>query len=92
MADDYEQLQEQFANWFERKTTEGLSFNKQLLSKRDFHNPNIGSKLLSFVGLEEGGGTNFPPEVFDPKKPIDFDYQQVAARQRREWEERGGKR
>lgn len=89
LSAEYEQLSAQFASWFERKTTQDLSFNRHLLSRRDFHNPNIGSKLLSFVGLEEGGGSNLPSSVFDPKHPIPFDYHQVATKQRRDWEERG---
>lgn len=78
---------------------QGVGFNDRLLCNRAFHNPNIATKMLEFVGVNEHG-TNLPPEIYDPNDfPVDADYEAIgrtcgrraltaaAAAQRSKWEE-----
>lgn len=94
-------MQEKFRKWYELRR-EGVNFNERLMRNREFHNPNIGVKMLEFIGVNEWG-TNFPPEVYDPSDfPLEADYEAigkdgpplkssllscVAQAQRAKWEE-----
>jgi hypothetical protein len=42
------------------------------MANRDFRNPNMGHKLLSFLGVSEYG-TNHAPSIYDPDD-LSIDY------------------
>lgn len=74
-----------FADWLDKKTTQGLNFNDSLYSKRDFYNPGVTQTLLQYAGLQECH-SNLDKAVFDEENVPVFDYERVAANQRREHE------
>ncbi len=82
-------LKKQFDDWLERKSRDGLNFNETLLSKRDFHNPSLATKLLEYAGLRECSGTHLPSIVYNPSGIPSFDYERIAVIQKKEWEESG---
>ena len=58
-------LQEKIARMIERKNNKGLNVNEYVQSKKEFRNPSIYEKLVSFIGINEHG-TNFPKKLYDP--------------------------
>lgn len=75
-----------FADWLDKKTTQGLNFNDALYSKRDFYNPGVTQTLLQYAGLRECQ-SNLAKRVFDEDRIPEFDYELVSANQRREYED-----
>ena len=57
-------LQEKIARLIEKKN-KGMNVNEYVQRKKEFRNPSIYEKLVSFIGIDEHG-TNFPKEIFDP--------------------------
>ncbi|XP_065657192.1 SAP30-binding protein [Hydra vulgaris] len=57
-------LQEKIAKLIEKKNN-GMNVNEYVQRKKEFRNPSIYEKLVSFIGIDEHG-TNFPKEIFDP--------------------------
>ncbi|CAG0920889.1 unnamed protein product [Notodromas monacha] len=55
-----------FADLFEKKRR-GIDPNASILQRKDFRNPSLYEKLISYCQLEEFG-TNFPPELYDPTR------------------------
>ena len=45
----------------------GLDANENIKQKKSFRNPSIYQKLIDFLDIDEGG-SNFPKDVFDPKR------------------------
>ena len=74
-----------FADWLDKKATQGLNFNDVLYGKRDFYNPGVTQTLLQYAGLQECQ-SNLDKSVFDEDKIPVFDYERVSANQRREYE------
>ncbi len=56
----------------------GHSVNVQLRSSKQFNNPDILEKLISFWGLDEIG-SNYPPALFDPHGYDDADFHTAIA-------------
>lgn len=57
-------LQEKVIRMIEKKNS-GLDVNEYLQRKKEFRNPSIYEKLVSFIGIQEHG-TNFPRKLYDP--------------------------
>ena len=69
-------IEEKFARWRILQVEQGLDFNTSLLKNRDFHNPNIQSRLLEVLGVRPDG-SNFNkflmnPETNNPMSKSDF--------------------
>ena len=45
----------------------GLDANESIKQKKSYRNPSIYQKLIDFLDIDEMG-SNFPKDVFDPKK------------------------
>lgn len=83
---DYVAIQQKFANWLEMKRTQGHNFNQQLISLKEFHNPNVENRLMEFAGLDDVG-SNLDPRDFDPYYlPRDANYEILSKEQRSSWE------
>jgi len=59
------QLQEKIARLYDKKMREGKDMNASIQRRKDFRNPSIYEKLISFCLIDELG-TNYPPEVYNP--------------------------
>ncbi|XP_063981526.1 SAP30-binding protein-like [Diachasmimorpha longicaudata] len=60
-------LQEKITTLHRKMETGGLDLSRIIEQRKDFKNPSIYSKLISFCRINELG-TNYPPEYFDPFK------------------------
>src|ERR1700733_7924365 len=78
-------VQAKFAEWMKLKE-KGLNFNDSLLLNATFYNPNISTRLVEFVGVDESG-TNFPQNISDTDWLSDqVDYEAISNKQRTDWE------
>ncbi|XP_063701174.1 SAP30-binding protein [Culicoides brevitarsis] len=59
------ELQEKIAKSYEKMKTNNLDMNKIIQERKEFRNPSIYEKLISFCDINELG-TNYPPEIYDP--------------------------
>ncbi|BGP55411.1 hypothetical protein JCM8202_003738 [Rhodotorula sphaerocarpa] len=59
-------VQAKLANFHNLRLSRGLHFNDSLHASKAFRNPRIYAKLVEFVDVHESG-TNWDPEVWDPK-------------------------
>jgi len=57
-------LQEKIAKMIEKKKG-GMNVNDYVQRKKEFRNPSIYEKLVTFIGIDEHG-TNFPKRLYDP--------------------------
>ena len=57
-------LQEKILKMYERKMG-GMDVNEYVQKKKNFRNPSIYEKLVSYIGIDEHG-TNFPKHIYDP--------------------------
>ena len=57
-------LQEKIAKMIEKKKN-GMNVNNYVQTKKEFRNPSIYEKLVSFIGIDEHG-SNFPKHLYDP--------------------------
>lgn len=57
-------LQEKVAKMMAKKNS-GMNVNEYVQRKKEFRNPSIYEKLVSFIGIDEHG-TNFPKHLYDP--------------------------
>lgn len=57
-------LQEKVAKMMAKKNS-GMNVNDYVQKKKEFRNPSIYEKLVSFIGIDEHG-TNFPRHLYDP--------------------------
>lgn len=58
-------LQEKITKLLEKKHRENLDLNTNIQIKKNFRNPSIYKKLLSYLNLDETG-SNYPKSLFDP--------------------------
>jgi len=58
-------LQEKILKLLEKKHREDLDLNTSIQKRKDFRNPSIYKKLLSYLNLDETG-SNYPKNLFDP--------------------------
>ena len=58
-------LQEKIARMLEKKRLGKLSLNEHVQRKKDFRNPSIYEKLVSYCSIDEYG-TNYPRNLFNP--------------------------
>ncbi|XP_015116050.1 SAP30-binding protein [Diachasma alloeum] len=61
------ELQEKITALHRKMEIEGLDLTRVIKQRKDFKNPSIYSKLISFCRINELG-TNYSPEYFDPFK------------------------
>ncbi|XP_077486283.1 SAP30-binding protein-like [Amblyomma americanum] len=81
-------LQQKIARLYERKVRKGVDMNATIQMRKDFRNPSMYEKLVSFCGIDELG-TNYPPELYDPSSwGPESDYEEVSRRQKEEMEKR----
>jgi len=75
-------LQDRIANMLEKKRAGQMNLNEYIERKKDFRNPSIYEKLISFIGIDEHG-TNFPRKLYDPSiwGPEDY-YEELAKKQK----------
>lgn len=78
-------MQKKFADWQRIQQTSGLNFTDSLLSKRDFHNPNMAEFLGRLGGLNEFG-TNFPGYNDIIRGDDVPDFEKMSGEQRTDWE------
>lgn len=81
-------LQDKTAKYYEKKIKEGKNMNESIQKMKDFRNPSIYEKLISYCGIDEMG-TNYPPEVYDPHSwgPESL-YDELAKRQKEEMDKK----
>lgn len=81
-------LQDKIARLYERKLRDGKDMNASIQMRKDFRNPSIYEKLISYCGIDEMG-TNYPPEVYDPHcwGPGSY-YEELSKRQKEEMDKR----
>lgn len=58
-------LQEKIIDLLEKKHRKNLDLNTNIQNRKDFRNPSIYKKLLSYLNLDETG-SNYPKSLFDP--------------------------
>ncbi|KAG5898549.1 hypothetical protein JTB14_012448 [Gonioctena quinquepunctata] len=61
------ELQDKITKLFEKMQTQQLDMNAVIQKRKDFRNPSIYEKLITFCDLNELG-TNYPPSIYDPLK------------------------
>uniref|UniRef100_T1JGY9 SAP30-binding protein n=1 Tax=Strigamia maritima TaxID=126957 RepID=T1JGY9_STRMM len=77
-------LQEKIARLYEKKVKEGVDMNALIQNRKDFRNPSIYEKLISFCGIDEYG-TNFGRDF--PFGPESY-YEELAEAQKVEMDKR----
>lgn len=81
-------LQEKIARLYERKLRDGKDMNASIQMRKDFRNPSIYEKLISYCSIDEMG-TNYPPELYDPHSwSADSYYEELSKRQKEEMDKR----
>lgn len=60
-------LLEKITNLYEKMETKNMDMNKLIQERKEFRNPSIYEKLIEFCEIDEFG-TNYPSNVYDPKK------------------------
>lgn len=58
-------LQEEIRKLLEKKHEENIDLNTNIQKRKDFRNPSIYKKLVSYLNLDETG-SNYPKSLFDP--------------------------
>lgn len=56
------------------------NFNATLQGNKQFHNPYILDKIAQLYSIEQKG-SNYPPDIYDPKEWESHDYERIAKRQ-----------
>ncbi|XP_002742007.1 SAP30-binding protein-like isoform X1 [Saccoglossus kowalevskii] len=79
-------LQEKFSTYFKK----GFNLNAMIQKRKDFRNPSIYEKLISFLGIDEFG-TNYPKDMFDPHGWTEESYYEALAKSQKEDMARRGK-
>lgn len=49
----------------QKRNQSAVSVNEKIQRRKDFRNPSIYEKLISYIEIDEKG-TNYPPEIYDP--------------------------
>lgn len=60
-----QRVTKKIATSYEKVKTRTLDMNKIIQERKEFRNPSIYEKLISFCDINECG-TNYPPEIYDP--------------------------
>lgn len=58
---------EKITTLYEKMETKQMDMNKLIQERKEFRNPSIYEKLIEFCEIDEFG-TNYPSDVYDPKK------------------------
>lgn len=81
-------LQDKIARLYERKLRDGKDMNASIQMRKDFRNPSIYEKLISYCSIDEMG-TNYPPEIYDPHSwNAESYYEELSKRQKEEMDKR----
>ncbi|XP_055917869.1 SAP30-binding protein [Eupeodes corollae] len=59
------ELVEKIRHLYDKMETSNMDMNRIIQERKDFRNPSIYEKLISFCDINEFG-TNYPPEMYDP--------------------------
>jgi len=79
-------LQERIIKMFDKKN-DGMDVNRYLQNKKEFRNPSIYEKLITFLGIDEHG-TNFPKHIYDPSVWGPESYYDALTKAQREYSEK----
>ena len=77
-----EKTQRKISKFIQYAKSSGKTFNSNLISKKDFGNPHLLSKVVKHLGIDEMG-SNFPKDKFDPKG-----YPEEAFYENQKWAEK----
>lgn len=73
---------------YEKMQNEQVDMNALIQKRKDFRNPSIYEKLISFCAIDELG-TNYPPNIYDPVKwDKQSYYEELAKVQKTEMDKR----
>ncbi|XP_070566376.1 SAP30-binding protein-like isoform X2 [Ptychodera flava] len=72
-------LQNKISNYFKK----GFDLNGMIQKRKDFRNPSIYEKLISFLQIDEMG-TNYPSDMFDPHSWPEESYYEALAKAQKE--------
>lgn len=82
------EIQEKITKLYSKMLNSSLDMNAVIQQRKDFRNPSIYEKLISFCGINELG-TNYPPEMYDPLKwSKESYYEELAKVQKAEMDKR----
>lgn len=83
-----QELQEKINLLHEKMKLHNMDMNRVIQERKEFRNPSIYEKLISFCDINEFG-TNYPPEIYDPLQwgPESF-YEELAKAQKIEMDRR----
>lgn len=80
-------LQEKISELYSKRVG-GKDMNASIQKRKDFRNPSIYEKLITFCNIDERG-TNYPPEIYDPHRwGAESFYEELAKRQKEEMEKK----
>jgi len=77
-------LQEKIAKMIEKKNNGDMNVNEYVQKKKEFRNPSIYEKLITFIGIDEHG-TNFPKKLYDPSVWGPESYYDELAKKQKEY-------
>ncbi|KAL9979596.1 hypothetical protein ACROYT_G017277 [Oculina patagonica] len=80
-------LQEKILKLLEKKHRENLDLNTNIQNRKDFRNPSIYKKLVSFLNIDETG-SNYPKSLFDPTCWTEDSYYENLSKAQKEAYER----
>ena len=85
-------LQRKIENLIEKRRQQGINLNESVQRRKDFRNPSIYEKLVSFLGLDELG-TCFPESMYNASSwSEDHNYETLAKIQREAHEKKKASR
>lgn len=76
-------LQEKIIKLLEKKHKGNLDLNTNIQTRKDFRNPSIYKKLLSYLNLDESG-SNYPKSLFDPSSFTEESYYENLSKAQKE--------
>lgn len=83
-----DKLQDKISHLYDRMKHSNMDMNKIIQERKDFRNPSIYEKLIQFCEIDELG-TNYPPELYDPKSwGKESYYEELAKSQKVEMDKR----
>lgn len=83
-----DKLQDKISHLYDRMKHSNMDMNKLIQERKDFRNPSIYEKLIQFCEIDELG-TNYPPELYDPKSwGKESYYEELAKSQKVEMDKR----
>lgn len=83
-----QELQDKIQQFYDKMRNSNMDMNKIIQERKDFRNPSIYEKLISYCDINEFG-TNYPPEIYDPLQwgPESY-YEELAKAQKTEMAKR----